>query len=47
MKIVKGKIVEATEAELVHAYCDQDWDRVMSLREYIRRMRESGVKITG
>ena len=46
MKLDKGKIIEATDAELFHKYLDEDWDDCMPFEEYKYRMRQSGVTIT-
>lgn len=45
MKIEKGKIVEATESELLDYYLKRELDTVMSFADYKRRMKDAGVKI--
>ena len=46
MKIVDGKIVEATRDEMFDYYLTRDWDTVMPFAEFMRRCEENGTKIT-
>ena len=45
MKIVKGKIVEATESELYDYYLTRDWDTVCDFPTYKRLCAENGTTI--
>lgn len=44
MTILDGKIVEATEDEL-YTYWLHNWDGLYAFDEYLRRMKDKGVKI--
>lgn len=46
MKIKNNKIVEATEQELFDRYLKMEYDDAMTFKDYKRRMKSSGVKIT-
>lgn len=46
MKIVDGKIAEATLDEMSHYYFTRDWDTVMPFAEFLRKCEENGTKIT-
>ena len=46
MKIVKGKIVEVTESELLDYYLARNLDDVMSFDTYKTACRENGTKLT-
>ena len=46
MKVVDGKIVEATRAEMFDYYITRDFDDVMSFSEFLRRCEENGTKVT-
>ena len=46
MKVVDGKIAEATEDEMFDYYLTRDWDTVMPFREWLRRCEEQGTKVT-
>ncbi len=45
MKIVDGKIAEATRYEMFDYYLTRDWDTVMSFAEFLRRCEENGTKV--
>ena len=45
MKVVKGKVVEATENELFRLYLDREMDDVMDFHEYKARMKEAGCDV--
>ena len=45
MKVVKGKIVEATENELFSLYLDRGMDDIMDFNEYKQRMKYAGCDI--
>ena len=45
MKIVNGKIVEATENELYEEYLRREWDLIMSFNDYKTAMKSAGCKI--
>lgn len=45
MKIVNGKIVEATENELYEEYLRREWDLIMSFNDYKAAMQSAGCKI--
>ena len=45
MKVVKGKIVEATENELFRLYLDREMDDVMDFHEYKARMQKAGCEV--
>lgn len=45
MKIKKGKIIEASEAELFEYYLSRDLDEIWSFPDYIDTMKKAGVKI--
>ena len=47
MKVINGKIVEATEKELFDYYLTRGWDDLMPFSEYLERMRVKNVKIIG
>lgn len=47
MKIVNGKIVEATQSELKDYYFKQRYYDLYSLTDFINRMAYNGVKIVG
>ena len=42
MKVENGKIVEATEAELLRLYLDRGYDDCMDFYEYLYRMEKVG-----
>ena len=46
MKIVKGKIVEATESELLDYYFTRDFDIVVSFETFKDMCKEAGTKVT-
>ena len=46
MKIVDGKIAEATRDEMFDYYLTRGFDDVMSFAEFLRRCKENGTKIT-
>lgn len=46
MKIVNGKIAEATENEMFDYYLTRDWDTVMSFREWMMECESQGTKVT-
>ena len=45
MTIVDNKIVKATEDELFEIYLEQEFDNIMTFREYLYSMRKAGVEI--
>ena len=45
MKIVDGKIVEATENELFSLYLEREMDDAISFTEYVMRMQCAGCKV--
>lgn len=45
MKIVDGKIVEATENELFRLYLDREMDDALSFTEYVVRMQNAGCEV--
>jgi len=45
MKVVGGRIAEATEDEMFDFYLTRDWDMVMPFREWLRRCKEQGTKV--
>ena len=45
MKIVDGKIAEATRDEMFDYFLTRDWDTVMSFAEFLRSCEENGTKI--
>ena len=47
MKVVDGKIVEATEQELYGLYLERNYDSFMDFKEYRYRMEECGVVVKG
>lgn len=46
MKIVDGRIAEATRDEMYNYYLTREWYTVMSFREWLRRCAEAGTKVT-
>ena len=46
MKIVDGKIAEATRDEMFDYFLARDWDTVMPFADFLRRCEENGTKIT-
>ena len=46
MKVINGKIAEATEDEMFDYYLTRNWDDVMSFREWMRRCEEQGTTVT-
>ena len=46
MKIVNGKIAEATRDEMFDYYLTRDWDTVMPFAEFLRECKVNGTKIT-
>jgi hypothetical protein len=46
MKIVEGKIVEATESELLDYYLTRDFDIVVSFETFKDMCKEAGTKVT-
>ena len=46
VKIVHGKITEATRDEMFDYYLTRDWDTVMPFAEFLRMCKENGTKIT-
>ena len=46
MKIVDGKIAEATRDEMFDYYLARDFDDVMPFSEFLRRCEEKGTRIT-
>lgn len=46
MKVIDGKIAEATEDEMFDYYLTRDWDTLMPFREWLRRCKEQGTKVT-
>ena len=47
MKIVGGKIAEATRDEMFDYYLTRDWDIVMPFRDFLEACKRNGTKITG
>lgn len=45
MKIVDGKIVEATENELFRLYLEREMEDALSFAEYVMRMQDAGCKV--
>lgn len=45
MKIVDGKIVEATEDELFTLYLDREMDDTISFTEYVVKMQRAGCEV--
>ena len=45
MKIDKGKIIEATTAELYEKWLDQGLENIMTFPEYLHTMEDSGCKV--
>lgn len=45
MKIVDGKIVEATENELFGLYLDWEMDDAISFTEFVVRMQDAGCEV--
>lgn len=45
MKIVDGKIAEATKSELFNYWLTRGYDDIYSFPEFLERMMERGVKI--
>jgi len=45
LKVEKGKIVEASEAELFVFYLSRGWDDIMSFTEFLRRCRAAGTTV--
>lgn len=45
MKIVNGKIAEATCDEMFDYYLTRDWDTVMPFARFVRLCEENGTKI--
>ena len=45
MKIVDGKIVEATENELFRLYLEREMDDAISFTEYVVRMQKAGCEV--
>ena len=45
MKVVDGKIVEATEKELFSYWLKREFDDIMSFPEFIEQMQSSNVVI--
>ncbi len=46
MKVIDGKIAEATEDEMFDYYLTRDCDTVMPFREWLRRCEDQGTKLT-
>ena len=46
MKIVNGKIAEATREEMYEYYLTREWYLVMSFRDWLYRCEEAGTKVT-
>lgn len=46
MKIVNGRIAEATRDEMYDLYLKMEWYRVMSFPEWLSRFEELGTKVT-
>ena len=46
MKIVKGKIMEATKSELLHYYITLDWDDIMPFETFKDKCKDAGTKVT-
>lgn len=46
MKIVNGRIAEATRDEMYDLYLKMEWYRVMSFQEWLSRFKENGTKVT-
>ena len=46
MKIVNGKIAEATRDEMFDYYLTRDWDAVMPFEMFLRECERNGTKIT-
>ena len=46
MKIVNGRIAEATRDEMYDLYLNIEWDMVMPFQEYLSRCKEKGTKVT-
>lgn len=45
MKVVKNKIVEATEEELFAHYLKHGWDDIMSFTDFLVVMKNRGCKV--
>lgn len=46
MKVVNGKIAEATRLEMFDYYLTREYDYVMSFPDFLHRCEEAGTKIT-
>lgn len=46
MKIVNGRIAEATRDEMYDLYLRMEWYRIMPFTEYLSRCEETGTKVT-
>ena len=46
MKIVRGKISEATTAELYKYWLEQDWCEIYDFNDYMKRCEKHGTVIT-
>lgn len=46
MKVIEGKIIEATETELYKKYLDEEYYEIYSFTEFLQRCEAQGVTIT-
>lgn len=45
MKIVSGRIAEATRDEMYDLYLKMEWYRVIPFQEWLSRFKENGTKV--
>ena len=45
MKVENGKVIEATERELLKLYFEKGYEDFMSFKEYIIQLKDMGVNI--
>lgn len=45
MKVENGKVIEATERELLKLYFEKEYEDFMSFKEYIIQLKDMGVNI--
>lgn len=46
MKSIEGVILEATMQELYTKFWQEEWDNVMSFKDFVKSCKEQGVIIT-
>ena len=45
MKVENGKIIKATESELLDKWLDEDWCELMSFPEYLLNVKNNGTTV--